>query len=454
MFQTSTDRTLHLPGHEEGFASEATYACENPSVSLCCAEKIVSLGSASWRLKNALDENDPAHAEVLTNIKRSFRSEMFTRGGPSIIIQSCRLLYVNFAMIHYPASDHATELMLTLSYQRLQTIQPLSDEELYDKIRRTFPPNQLLPIHKGRSILPLGSMAELESSDLFEDSSVARNDSNGLLNRVKNWPGYTTPVFKGKEEQRALVQQEVAAKFYTNLGIDDTYFRDESQAVICDHIIALFGAKVLAPPGTTTTEGPGATCESRIDTLFLDNLKAQQCSPELENFSRSAGPSPRLLLSPAQMLLSSASGFFPDTPATKDAEAGQTSTACPTRAIFGKARENTLEIYQKATTSNPTPPNQSTPSPDEKLLRQNPEQSPTNTSLQVLESFSSSTNHPQNNFYKTTKGRPCPSALDPGFFTEVPSNTQKSRLRCFVIGKMNLGGSILGFRDVAGGGGI
>ncbi|KAE9386979.1 hypothetical protein BT96DRAFT_927854, partial [Gymnopus androsaceus JB14] len=88
-------------------------------------------------------------------------------------------------MIHYPASDHATELMITLSYQRLQTIQPLSDEELYDKIRRTFPPNQFLPIHKGRSILPLGSMVftgglglsstlknlqvELESSDLFED---------------------------------------------------------------------------------------------------------------------------------------------------------------------------------------------------------------------------------------------------------------------------------------------
>jgi glutamate dehydrogenase len=27
----------------------------------------------------------------------------------------------------------------TLSYQRLQTTQPLSDEELYDKIRRTVP---------------------------------------------------------------------------------------------------------------------------------------------------------------------------------------------------------------------------------------------------------------------------------------------------------------------------
>ncbi|KAE9384569.1 hypothetical protein BT96DRAFT_1007941 [Gymnopus androsaceus JB14] len=52
------------------------------------------LGSTSWQLKNALDENDPAHAEVLTNNKRRFR-----------------LLYVNFAMIHCPTSDHVTELM-------------------------------------------------------------------------------------------------------------------------------------------------------------------------------------------------------------------------------------------------------------------------------------------------------------------------------------------------------
>jgi glutamate dehydrogenase len=31
-------------------------------------------------------------------------------------------------------------------------------------------------------------------------------------NRVQNLPGYTTPVFKGKEEQRALVETDVASK--------------------------------------------------------------------------------------------------------------------------------------------------------------------------------------------------------------------------------------------------
>ena len=80
--------------------------------------------------------------------------------------------------------------------------------------------------------------------------------------------------------------------FYTNLGIDDTYFQNESRGVISDHIIALFGAKILAytrhdpstlvidlekidekgngatfihtsRPGLTSTEGPGATCEAR-----------------------------------------------------------------------------------------------------------------------------------------------------------------------------------------------
>lgn len=90
---------------------------------------------------------------------------------------------------------------------------------------------------------------------------------------------------------RELVASEVNW-FYSNLGIDDTYFQNESRGVISDHIIALFGAKILAytkhdpstlvidlekidergdgatfihtsAPGLTTTEGPGATCEAR-----------------------------------------------------------------------------------------------------------------------------------------------------------------------------------------------
>jgi glutamate dehydrogenase len=90
---------------------------------------------------------------------------------------------------------------------------------------------------------------------------------------------------------RELVVNEVQW-FYTHLGIDDTYFRNESIEVISDHIIALFGAKILAytkhdpsklaidleridsegngatfiytsAPGLTASEGPGSHVEPR-----------------------------------------------------------------------------------------------------------------------------------------------------------------------------------------------
>jgi hypothetical protein len=40
----------------------------------------------------------------------------------------------------------------------------------------------------------------------------SRVGSEVSLHRIKNLPGYTTPVFKGKAEQRAKVQENVAAK--------------------------------------------------------------------------------------------------------------------------------------------------------------------------------------------------------------------------------------------------
>lgn len=90
---------------------------------------------------------------------------------------------------------------------------------------------------------------------------------------------------------RELVPHEVQW-FYAHLGIDDTYFRNESIEVITDHILGLFGAKVLAftkhdpsklvidlekidsegngatfiytsAPGLTSTEGPGSHVEPR-----------------------------------------------------------------------------------------------------------------------------------------------------------------------------------------------
>lgn len=99
------------------------------------------LGQAYLSLKQVLDDSNPDHAEVLNNIKRRFREETFTRESIREVIQShpelIRMLYINFAMTHYPAADEASQLTPTLSFQRLKTEQPLSDQDLYLKIKKT-----------------------------------------------------------------------------------------------------------------------------------------------------------------------------------------------------------------------------------------------------------------------------------------------------------------------------
>jgi glutamate dehydrogenase len=43
-------------------------------------------------------------------------------------------------------------------------------------------------------------------------SSPRANGGDPGVQRVKNLPGYTTPVFKGKDEQRIKVQNDLRAK--------------------------------------------------------------------------------------------------------------------------------------------------------------------------------------------------------------------------------------------------
>ncbi|RSH83801.1 NAD-dependent glutamate dehydrogenase [Saitozyma podzolica] len=98
------------------------------------------LGSAYTALKNALDQNNTSHMEVLNKIKTRFREETFTRDNIREVILShpelVRMLYINFAMTHYPAADEASHLTPTLSFQRLKTEHPLSDADLYNMIRK------------------------------------------------------------------------------------------------------------------------------------------------------------------------------------------------------------------------------------------------------------------------------------------------------------------------------
>ncbi|KAJ8456442.1 hypothetical protein ONZ45_g18719 [Pleurotus djamor] len=215
----------------------------------------------------------------------------------------------------------------------------------------------------------------------------SRNSSDTSSHRIKNLPGYTTPVFKGKEEQRALVEADVAQKgfipqelvsnevnwFYTYLGIDDTYFQNESKEVIADHILALFGAKILAytkhdpskfvidlekidedgkgatfihtsAPGLTTTEGPGATCEARIDELFLDHSTPEKAY-RLETF-RSAGAVSATASQQLRCYFVTKCNFPPRSAAASPDQKTDIRTVSDP-VFLEKATENTLDIYQQ-----------------------------------------------------------------------------------------------------------
>lgn len=67
------------------------------------------LGAAYISLRNVLDESNPDHAEVLNSIKIRFREETFTREGIAECVKAypelVRLLYVAFAMVHYPGVE-------------------------------------------------------------------------------------------------------------------------------------------------------------------------------------------------------------------------------------------------------------------------------------------------------------------------------------------------------------
>ncbi|KAJ7727382.1 NADH-dependent glutamate dehydrogenase [Mycena metata] len=203
--------------------------------------------------------------------------------------------------------------------------------------------------------------------------------SNSSENLVKDLPGYTTPVFAGKDEQRALVHAEVQNKgfvptplvqgevqwFYENLGIDDTYFANESPAVISDHIIALYAAKIQAytkhdvnslvidlekiddngatfihtsPPGVTSTEGPGATVETRIDDLFLDTTTPYR----LETFRSQGAVSATASQQLRCYFIKKCS--FPPLPAVETDDIRAYSDL----VFLEKASENTLALYADA----------------------------------------------------------------------------------------------------------
>jgi glutamate dehydrogenase len=110
---------------------EAAYAY---SGWIFCQHFLNRLGSSYLALKNFLSDEDAAQAAVLSNIKTRFREETYTRQSVLEVINSypelIHMLYVNFAMVHYPKASGGDQLMPTLSHQRLNQLQVLTEPEL------------------------------------------------------------------------------------------------------------------------------------------------------------------------------------------------------------------------------------------------------------------------------------------------------------------------------------
>ncbi|GAA95093.1 uncharacterized protein L969DRAFT_51542 [Mixia osmundae IAM 14324] len=115
---------------------ESSYAY---AAAVFCQHFLNRLGPSFLNLKNQLDENDPTQANILADIRKRLREQTFTRQSIRDSIEAypelVRLLYVNFAMTHYISGR--SQLMPTLSYQRIQTNAALNDEELYTRIKKT-----------------------------------------------------------------------------------------------------------------------------------------------------------------------------------------------------------------------------------------------------------------------------------------------------------------------------
>ena len=97
------------------------------------------LGNEYASLTSILDNTNTNQMEVLTKIKKRLRSDTFTREYILDIVKLypdlIKLLYINFAMTHY--IQPAGNLKPTLSYQRIQSTQILTDDELLSHIKRT-----------------------------------------------------------------------------------------------------------------------------------------------------------------------------------------------------------------------------------------------------------------------------------------------------------------------------
>ncbi|KAI9317222.1 Glutamate/Leucine/Phenylalanine/Valine dehydrogenase-domain-containing protein [Dichotomocladium elegans] len=99
------------------------------------------LGKEYLSLNHILDQTNPIHEEVLNKMKKRLRQDTFTREYILDIIklypELIKLLYANFATVHYVNQRESSTLQPTISYQRLTRLESLTTEQLRHKIKVT-----------------------------------------------------------------------------------------------------------------------------------------------------------------------------------------------------------------------------------------------------------------------------------------------------------------------------
>ncbi|EPB84272.1 glutamate dehydrogenase [Mucor circinelloides 1006PhL] len=96
------------------------------------------LGKEYLTLSHILDTSNPLHEEVLAKMKKRLRQDTFTREYILDIVKQypdlIKLLYAHFAKVHY-VNQREASLQPTISYQRLTTMENLTEEQLLKKIK-------------------------------------------------------------------------------------------------------------------------------------------------------------------------------------------------------------------------------------------------------------------------------------------------------------------------------
>ncbi|KAJ3048167.1 NAD-dependent glutamate dehydrogenase [Rhizophlyctis rosea] len=192
--------------------------------------------------------------------------------------------------------------------------------------------------------------------------------------------GYASNVFAEKQEQllkvcayveekgfipKELVFNEVSW-FYGNLGIDDMYFQLESVETIAQHIMALYGAKILAytrnenaldinleretddgavyintsQAGVSALNGPQH--EKRIDDRYLDR-STKDLAYRMESYRSSGTVSAALSTQLRCYFVRKCNFINPNSSLAEEADIRVVSD----RTFLEKATENTLDIYSK-----------------------------------------------------------------------------------------------------------